>query len=119
MDRMRQFDIAASEIDNDIYTGAGCHENVIEWVRGNKTATVTFQVGRYATRIKKLAEKYPEEVQICHTNNDGSIVAHIPVKYIKINRAGERVLTGEQRKQYSERGKEAIKKLHNLELGSM
>lgn len=61
-------------------------ENVIEFAKGSKTATVTF-VGnsKFASRIRQLAEKFPDDVEIMHENADGSVMAHIPVKYIKIN----------------------------------
>lgn len=59
-------------------------ENVISFLKGSKTATVTFSQGRYITRIEKLAKKHPDKVQIV-ARNKNSIVAHIPVKAIKIN----------------------------------
>lgn len=62
-----------------------CNENVIEWIRNDNVATVTFSQGRYISKIRKLAATHPEDVQITAENMDGSICAHIPVKYIKIN----------------------------------
>jgi hypothetical protein len=59
-------------------------ENVIEFLRGQQRATATFCYGRMANRVKKLAEEHPEEVQIVAENPDGSIVAHFPVKWVKI-----------------------------------
>lgn len=59
-------------------------ENVISFLKGSKTATVTFSQGRYITRIEMLAKKHPDKVQIV-ARNKNSIVAHIPVKAIKIN----------------------------------
>lgn len=76
-------------------------ENVIEFIRGDKTATVTFSQGRYITRIKNLAKEKPDECKITHTNTDGSIVAHIPVSWVKINPTIE--LSEENRKERSER----------------
>lgn len=76
------------------------NENVIEFLRDSKTATVTFSQGRYITRIKELAEKRPDDVQIMHENKDGSIVAHIPTSYIKINPTME--LSEEQRQKRSD-----------------
>lgn len=60
-------------------------ENVIEWIRGQQTATLTLTRGSLATRVKKLAEQRPEECQIIVQNEDGSILAHVPVKWFKIN----------------------------------
>lgn len=59
-------------------------DNAIEFLRGERTATVTFSQGRYVTKIKKLAETHPEECQITAENPD-SIVAHIPVDWVKIS----------------------------------
>ncbi len=59
------------------------HENVIEFEKGSKTATVTFCQGRYISRIKKLKEKFPDDVEII--SDEKSLLAHIPSKWIKIN----------------------------------
>lgn len=51
--------------------------------------------------IKRLKEKYPDEVDIQHTNKDGSIVAHIPIEWMRIlpvKKVGD-----EQRARYRER----------------
>ena len=85
------------------------NENVIEFTRDNRVATVTFCQGRYVTKVKELAKKYPEEVQITHENEDGSIVAHIPTNYIKINKRTHN-LTDEQRQELSDRLKAQLKK---------
>jgi len=60
-------------------------ENVIEWIDGQKTATVTLSSRRQITKVKKLAEKHPDLVQIDWENKDGSIVAHMPVSAIKFS----------------------------------
>jgi hypothetical protein len=78
------------------------NENVIEFITNDKTATVTFSQGRYVSKIKKLAEKFPDEVKIVYTNKDGSIVAHVPVSAIKLNIV-KRELTEEQRQEMAER----------------
>lgn len=76
-------------------------ENVIEFMLDEKTATVTFTQGRYITRIKNLAKEKPDECKITYTNRDGSIVAHIPVSWIRINPTME--LSEERKKELSER----------------
>lgn len=76
-------------------------ENVIEFIQNEKTATVSFCQGRYITRIKELAKKKPDECQITNTNPDGSIVAHIPVSWIRINPNME--LSDERREEMAER----------------
>ena len=78
------------------------NENVIEFLRDEKTATVTFCQGRYITKVKELAERYPEDVKITHENKDGSIVAHIPTNYITLSNRSKN-LTDEQRQAIADR----------------
>lgn len=82
-------------------------ENVISFLRGSKTATVTFSQGRFISKIYKLAEKFPEDVQIVAENknkegNVSSIVAHIPTHYLNISNR-KRELSDEERKAIGER----------------
>lgn len=81
------------------------NENVIEFLKGQKTATVTLCSNlKLNTRVKKLAEQRPDECQIVHENTDGSIVAHIPVKWIKINPS--KIMTEEEMEIAKQRGRE-------------
>lgn len=90
----------------DCYTD---HENVIEFERDSKTATVTFCQGRYISRIKKLAERFPDDVEII---SDGkSLVAHIPSRWIKINPPKQLDLSDERREELAER----LRNLRNTE----
>lgn len=59
-----------------------CSENVIEWERGDSTITATLSTQSMITKVMKLAEKH-EEVEIVKVNKDGSIVAHLPLTYLK------------------------------------
>lgn len=89
------------------YTGETSQENVIEWIRGDKEVTVTLAGNtRYKTKVMKLAEEHPEEVKIRHINADGSIVAHLPLKCIKIN--WPKKVSDESR----ERSRENMARLH-------
>ncbi len=63
----------------------GCMENVIEWVRDQDRATLTLSQRRTITRVRRLAEKHPEECQVVAENPDGSICAYVPVSWIKIS----------------------------------
>lgn len=84
------------EIYQEKYT-----ENVIEWVKDEKRATLTLSQRRTISRVKRLAEKYPDKCQILAENKDGSIYAHITVSWIRIN--PEMELTDEQRQQIAKR----------------
>ena len=78
-------------------------ENVLEWITNESIVTATITQGRTITKIKRLAERFPDEVEIIHTNSDGSILAHLPLRAIKINLTTKRELTEEQRLANSER----------------
>jgi hypothetical protein len=90
--------VSASEKENDM----DFKENNIEWITGDNTIAVTITSQRHITRIRKLAEKKPDEVKIT-TNKDGSIYATMPLSYIKFNPPKD--LTEEQRKEIAERFK--------------
>ena len=79
-------------------------ENVIEWLNGQQTVTVTFSQPRFINKVKKLAEVH-SEVKIVAENSDGSICAHVPLKFIKLS--APRQMTEEQREQARERLKNA------------
>ena len=78
-----------------------CTENVIEFLVSEARATVTFSQGRYKSRIRKLATERPEECEIVAENQDGSICAHIPVSWVKIN--PDRDISNEQKQRLRER----------------
>jgi len=59
-------------------------ENSIEWYTGNKTVTLSLTSRKHMTKVKRAAEKHPEEVEV-YENPDGSICAHVPLSYIKIS----------------------------------
>lgn len=62
------------------------NEFCIEWTRSSKTATVTAPNNTsIKNKIIRLAQEKPEEVQIIKENEDGSILAHVPTKYVKIS----------------------------------
>lgn len=60
-------------------------ENVIEWVTGDDTITVTLSQRKYITKVRKLAVKWPSLVSILAENADGSILARLPLKALKLS----------------------------------
>lgn len=64
---------------------------------GAAYATLSSAEYPVVNRIKKLAEKHPDEVQIVAENKDGSICAHVPWKWVKIAPPRQLNLTDEQR----------------------
>ena len=84
----------------------GINENVIEWLRGDKVAAVTApSSSKLKGMITRLNTKYPDEVEILATNQDGSIFAHVPVDYVVIRKPKQMNYTDEQRAELSERMK--------------
>jgi len=59
-------------------------ENVIEWITGDKRVTVSLTQKRFINRVKMLAEKYPEDVDIVAENTDGSLCAHLPLRALHL-----------------------------------
>ena len=94
-------------MDSTLPKGASDYsrENVIGWYKDSEIATVTFSQGRYISMVKKLAEKYPDDVKILE-NADGTILAYIPVKAIHIGIRNIK-MSDEQKKAVSERLKKA------------
>ena len=60
-------------------------ENVIEFLNGQKRATVTLSQGRYKTKVEKLAKERPDECKILARNTDETILAHVPTSWVKIS----------------------------------
>lgn len=79
----------------------GCIENCIEWIKDEERATLSLSQRRTISRVRQLAAQYPDQCQIVAENKDGSICAHIPVSWVKINPPRE--LSEEQRQQIAER----------------
>ena len=76
-------------------------ENVLEWLNGQERVTLTLSQQRYIHRIQDYAEKYPDEVKIQYVNEDGTILASMPLNYLKISRPRE--FTDEQKQASAER----------------
>ena len=98
---LEEFEKASWDVDKEYQTDTNC-ENVVEWIRNSKTATISFSQGRYISKIKRLAERFPDKVQIVAENPDGSIVAHIPVSAVHISIRTKNI-TEEQRQAARER----------------
>lgn len=72
------------------------HENVIEWLDGDDTISVTAHQKKWVNRIKRLAIT-DENVAILAENNDGSIFAHLPISYLKLNKKRNSNLSAERK----------------------
>ena len=83
-------------------------ENMIEFISGQRTATVTFTNQKHINRMKKLYEERGDEFKYFKENEDGSVCAKIPLKWIKVN-AGALPGTGKKR-EMTEKQKEELRK---------
>lgn len=74
-------------------------ENMIEFLTGTRTATVTFTNQKHINRIKKLYEEWKDDFKYFKQNDDGSVCAKISLRWVKINPGSKtgRVMTDEQK----------------------
>ena len=85
-------------------------ENMIEFLSGTRSATVTFTNQKHINRMKKLYEERKEEFKYFKENKDGSICAKIPLKWIKVN-PGAIPGTGKKREMTEDQKEELRKRL--------
>lgn len=80
-------------------------ENVLEFISGARTATVTFTNQKHINRMKKLYEDRKDDFKYFKVNKDGSVCAKIPLKWIKISptRTNNRIYTEEEKQKITER----------------
>ena len=74
-------------------------ENVIDFITGERTATVTFTNRKHINRIKNIYEERKDDFKYFRENPDGSICAKIPLKWIKISPGSKEgwIMTEEQK----------------------
>lgn len=84
---------------------ADLRENSLNWFTNEQVVSGTFTQPRLISKIKKLAEKFPDEVKIEYVNKDGSILCELPLRAIKINLSPKREYTEEEREVMRERMK--------------
>lgn len=75
-------------------------ENVFEFLTGSQRVSFTLTQRRYISKIKKLAEKHPDECDYVE-NKDGSVFGHVPVKWLKVS--PPRKMSDEQKEKARER----------------
>ena len=85
-------------------------ENCIEWITGERSATLTFSEPKMIKRIKTIYSERADEFKRYTENDDGSICVTVPKKWCKINPGSKpdsdkpkRTMTEEQKKAFAER----------------
>ena len=85
-------------------------ENMIEFISGQRTATVTFTNQKHINRMKKLYEEREDEFKYFKENEDGSVCAKVPLKWIRVN-PGSKPGTGKKREMTEDQKKELTERL--------
>ena len=75
---------------------ADIRETAFDHVAGESIATFYTAERKWINTIHELKGQYPDEVDIRHVNDDGSLVAHIPVSWLKIRPKKKVNMTAEQ-----------------------
>lgn len=84
----------------------------VNWVDCDDMVSVTMYEKKYMNQINKLAEKHPDEIRIVAGNKDGTMVAHLPKKFVHVNfsERTKREMDEDQRAAAAERLKVARQK---------
>jgi hypothetical protein len=103
---MDEFTKVVNEVQNDDFVGGDVQDNTIEFLRNAKIAVATFSQGKFISRMRKLKEQFPDDVEIEEVKNSAAIVCRFPTKWIKINVGGcgnHREVTEEEKEILRER----------------
>jgi hypothetical protein len=81
------------------------NETACDYLSCDKHATFCSSEIKWINKILKLAEQYPDEVeiQVLPENNQGMILAHIPKRWFKIAPPRKSNMTEEQREAMAKR----------------
>ena len=80
-------------------------ETVYEHLSDGETFTVTAAERWSVAMLRRLKEKYPEQVKIVYENKDGSLLARVPFEWMRIVPKRRDTMTDEQRAAFVERMK--------------
>ena len=88
------------------------NETACDYLSCDKQATFCSSETKWINKILKLAEQYPNdvEIQVLPENNQGMILAHIPKNWFKLTPPRKREMTEEQREAAAQRLTEARSK---------
>lgn len=86
--------------EDDVVRGSDQRENAIEWYNGSERMTVTLSQRRFINKIKQYAERFPDEVEIVRENADGTLLAHVPLRFLDVRPPRE--VSEEQREKFRE-----------------
>lgn len=81
-------------------------ETVYDHTSGDETFTITANDQWSITMVRRLAQKYPDDVKILARNEDGSLLAEAPKSWMRIIPRRKVNLTEERRKELSDKMRE-------------
>lgn len=84
---------------------AELNETTYEHEAGGDTFTVTAAERSSIAMIRRLKAQRPSEVEITHTNGDGSLVARLPYSWMRVVPKRTDTLTDEQREARRQQGR--------------
>lgn len=94
------------------------NEFAINWLKGSDYAEITVPSGSaLKSKLLKYAAAFPEEVNHVIENKDGSMVCHVPVRYVKVTRP--RVVSDAQKEAVRKRAKAMWAKKRGLDADSI
>lgn len=79
------------------------NETVYEHLQGEDTFTVTAAERKSVGMLRRLKERYPDDVEIVAENDDGSLVAHLPESWMRIVPKKKVVMSEERKAETAER----------------
>ena len=79
------------------------HENLLEWITGDKTIACTLSQKKHVNLFRKLSEKYPEDYRLIAEDEDGSIYGEVSINCISFRSPSR--LTDEQRAEKAEQAR--------------
>lgn len=59
-------------------------ENCIEWLAGDDKALCTLTQKKFINKVRRMAKKRDDSVEILAENEDGSILARIPLRAVHL-----------------------------------
>ena len=85
---------------------------MIEWITGQQTVTATYTEPKWIKRITKIHDERPEEFKRFIVNEDGSVCATFPKKWVK-NNPGSTTVNRTRKPMTEEEKKVLVERLTN------
>lgn len=87
------------------------NEYVIEWIEGVNICAITCpENSALSNKLIKLAEEYPEDVEMMHTE-----LFHVPVKWVSVRKPKQMNYTDEEKAERAERMRQFRNKTKSLD----